>query len=74
MVVTDTGFHITADGGRTWTKGADFYMVPDSMLGPKPTYSVVTTGRYYAWDHAGGFLYAGGMGGSLHRRAVEPRR
>ncbi len=68
MVVTDKGFFVTTDGGAAWKNVAAYFVVPDSFLkSNQGGYDPVTTGRYFAWDHAGGYLYAGGMGGPVYR-------
>lgn len=68
MVVTDKGFFLTADCGMTWKNVAAYFAVPDiASKTNKGGYDPVTTGRYFAWDHVGGYLYAGGMGGSMYR-------
>ncbi|MBI1373074.1 MAG: hypothetical protein GC159_10115 [Phycisphaera sp.] len=67
MVVTEQGFHITRDAGKTWKCVAPLYIAPDGITNKwQPSGSFL----YYGWDATGNYLYASQLGGSVCRMKV----
>ena len=60
MVVTNTNFLKTEDGGKTWKQIAKGYVAPDIFHGAS-WYS------YYGWDSKHNILYASGLGAAVYR-------
>jgi photosystem II stability/assembly factor-like uncharacterized protein len=60
VVVTDTQFLKTEDGGKTWKPIAKFYKAPD-ITHDSTTYS------YFGWDAKHNILYASGLGCAVYK-------
>ena len=60
VVITDTNFLKTEDGGKTWRPIAKLYMAPDIFRG-NAWY------EYFGWDSKHNILYASGLGASVYR-------
>jgi photosystem II stability/assembly factor-like uncharacterized protein len=55
MVMTEDGFFRTDDGGKTWDKRADFFLVPKAYKNRKDLHD-------FDWDFRENILYVSGLG------------
>jgi hypothetical protein len=62
VILTPESFLKTEDGGKTWTKLADYFVPPDIFHG-NSAYS------YYGWDAKHNLLYASGLGAAVYQLA-----
>ena len=64
MVVSDKGFFITHDGGKTWKNAAPVFFPPD---GRSKYISASGAFNYFGWDFRRNILYAASLGGSVYK-------
>lgn len=69
MVVSDTAFFITRDGGKTWRDVAPVFFPPD---GPMKGFNTGGSFNYFGWDAKDNFIYASSLGGSVFRLKLRP--
>jgi len=60
VVVTDSNFLKTEDGGKTWKPIAKFYKAPD-------IYKNLASYAYFGWDSKHNILYASGVAASIYQ-------
>ena len=67
MVVSEKGFFITRDGGKTWQEVAPAFLPPDGFRK-----NILPNGNffYFGWDATHNVIYASGLGASVYRRKL----